>query len=261
MIVTRTQLSKLQGESLYQNLDAVTFDFHDTLAICDDWFQVEIRQLVPYFLRWYAKDAGIAVSECIFDRSVSTYRALRLGVMDHGIEMDAEACVSVVTRDLGMEIPASAIARGVCAVMNATLNDSVPVPGVVEAVRSLRGNGVRLGIVSSAVYHPFITWSLEKFGIGDQFDSIVTSARCGFYKSRTEIYQSALDDLGARASRTIHIGDSHKYDVETPSRLGMKTIWYEATGAASGDHLADVVVSSLTNVEQIVGKLAGGMER
>lgn len=246
---------------MYRNLDAVTFDFHNTLAVCDEWFEIEIRQLVPEFLRWHGAKTGRAYGEEICEQAIEVYRTLRLGIMDHGIEMDAEACVATVTRDLGMIFEDDIIRQGVCAVMRKALANSVPVHGVIDAVRSLHHNGVKLGVVSSAVYHPFLEWSLEKFGIGDHFDSIITSARCGFYKSRTEIYEASLKELGANAGRTVHVGDSSRYDIETPSRLGMMTILYDADSSTADGHNANAVVSSLVNVDFVIQHLADGLSR
>ena len=57
--------------------------------------------------------------------------------------------------------------------------------------------GVPLGVISSAVYHPFLEWCLEAWGLRDDFAAVITSAGCGFYKSHPGIYQCALDALGA----------------------------------------------------------------
>jgi HAD superfamily hydrolase (TIGR01509 family) len=231
---------------------AVTFDFHNTLARCDRWFQLEIRDLVPAFLRWHARQASSTVSDATLDLSVELYRKLRLDIMRHGVEQDAANCVNVVTRELGLEFEPETIERGLHDVMYAALDDSQPIEGVVAAVHALREKGIKLGVVSSAVYHPFLEWSLEKFGIDDAFEIIVTSASCGFYKSRTEIYEIALSALSVTAERAVHVGDSHRFDVETARKLGMQTIWLDEGDEATDSHRADVVVTSLAGVDLIL---------
>lgn len=232
--------------------EAVTFDFHNTLARCDHWFHLEIRDLLPAFLRWHAQQTRSTVSDATLDRSVDLYRKLRLEIMRHGVEQDAATCVNVVTREMGLQFEPEIIDRGLHAVMHPALADSQPIEGAVAAVRALHEQGVKLGVISSAVYHPFLEWSLDKFGIGSAFEVIVTSASCGFYKSRTEIYEVALSALGVNPSGAVHVGDSHRFDVETARKYGMQTIWLDEGNDATDTHQASVVVSSLIGVDRII---------
>ncbi len=96
-----------------------------------------------------------------------------------------------------------------------------------STVRALHGRGLRCGIVSSAVHHPFLEWTLAEFGIVEAFTSIVTSASAGFYKSRPEIYLHAAELLSARPSQMVHVGDSLRYDVGGASSAGMGTVWLQ----------------------------------
>ena len=241
--------------------DAVTFDFHNTLATCDEWFQLEIRTLMPAFLEWYAKESGTTADKELAEQSVTIYRRLRGEIMDHGREVDAVTSVHAVAAELDLTFEPEAVERGVAHIMRAALDDSQPVPGVVEAVKALNEAGVRLGVVSSAAYHPFLEWSLEKFGILDHFDSIVTSASCGYYKTRTEIYEIALQTLQVAPSSAVHIGDSCRFDVETPARIGMPAIWYKTREERCNGHLAALIVDTLVGVEEQIASLFSGVPR
>lgn len=232
--------------------EAVTFDFHNTLARCDRWFHLEIRDLVPAFLLWHARQNNTSVSEATFERSVELYRKIRLDIMDHGVERDAAACVGMVTRELGFTFEPDVIERGLQETMQETLADCTPIEGVVPAVRALRDQGIKLGVVSSAVYHPYLEWSLAGFGIADAFDVIVTSASCGFYKSRTDIYETTLKALGVRPEHAVHVGDSHRFDVETAAKLGMRTVWLAGEGTDTHSHQANAVVTTLTGIDKLL---------
>lgn len=238
---------------------AVTFDFHNTLARCDAWFILEVRDLVPAVLKWHANGSGVAVDGEVLDRSVALYRTLRLQVMDHGEEVDALDCVMHVLAELELKIDRETADAGIHAVMQATLAESEPIPGVIDAVNYLADCDIPLGVVSSAVYHPFLEWSLEKFGIIDQFTSIVTSASAGYYKSRTEIYTHSLTVLGVEPFDAVHVGDSHRFDVQTAKRLGIRTVWYR-TGEDDGmDDEADLTVTSLVGVApRIIDQFGAG---
>lgn len=229
-------------------LRAVTFDFHNTLANCDAWFELEVRSLVPRVLEWHAAREGLPLDSAVSDRAVAIYRALRLEIIQHGEERDALDCALHVLQELDYPMPADTVAEGVESVMRETLADSTPVPGAVDAVRHLGDEGYRLGVVSSAVYHPFLEWSLDKFGILDAFDVVVTSASAGWYKSRPEIYEHTLARLGVPAGEAVHVGDSYRFDVESARRLGMRTVWYAVNRREGDGDDADLTVDSLHGI-------------
>jgi HAD superfamily hydrolase (TIGR01549 family) len=233
---------------------AITFDFHNTLACCDDWFELEVRDLVPAVLTWHGQNTGTVVDSTTLERAVASYRALRLEIIHHGDEVDALDCTMHVINDLGMSIDRATVDEGIHSVMRATLANSTPVPGVIEAVNALAELDIRLGVVSSAVFHPFLEWSLEQFGIVDQFATIVSSASCGYYKSRTEIYATALDTLGVVPEETVHVGDSYRFDVQTARRLGIGTVWYRPDPATEpmGCNEANLTVRSLEGIADAI---------
>jgi FMN phosphatase YigB (HAD superfamily) len=234
---------------------AVTFDFHNTIARCDHWFDLEVRDLLPAFLTWLNNESGVEPVLIDFVEAKTRYRKLRREIMETGYERDAETCVDLVTREFGVVLPDEVIHAGVQAIMLETLPGSKPLDGVVDAVIALHEQGVRLGVVSSAAYHPFLEWSLQKFGILDRFTTVVTSASCGYYKSRTEIYEITLNRLKADPGRSVHIGDSEKWDVGTSAKLGMRTVLLDEHGKQKEESKANAIVSSLRGVEQIAIRL------
>jgi FMN phosphatase YigB (HAD superfamily) len=119
----------------------------------------------------------------------------------------------------------------------------------VDTVRAIRRAGVPVGVVSSAVYHPFLEWTLTAFGIRDQIEAVVTSASAGFYKSRPELYWQAAASLGVAPAHIVHVGDSLRFDVGGASRAGMGTVWLQPNGAPSGGHgfVPDLTVHSLAD--------------
>ena len=119
----------------------------------------------------------------------------------------------------------------------------------MQTVRAIHNAGIPIGVVSSAVYHPFLEWTLEKFGISDAIQVIVTSASAGFYKSRPEIYWHAAELIGAAPSRMVHVGDSLRFDVGGAARAGFGTVWLQREGAepTSDAPLPDLTVRTLLN--------------
>ena len=210
---------------------AVTFDFHDTLAICDAWFELEIRHLAAAYLTWQADQTGNGpVDATLLACATTTYRQLRLEIIEHGNEQPAEACVVQVLERLSLPVDMKAVAKGVGELMRDVFAEVSPVPGAVATVRGLHAAGVSLGIISSAVYHPFLEWTLAKFQLQDAFLDITTSASAGFYKSRPELFWHATAALGADPAMTVHVGDSYRFDVEGAGRAGLRSVWLNREG-------------------------------
>ena len=135
--------------------------------------------------------------------------------------------------------------------MRGAFQHARPVEGAVATVQSLAAEGVQLGVVSSAVHHDFLLWSLDRYGMLASFDDVATSASCGFYKSRPEIYWSALENLHANSASALHIGDSLRFDVGGASRAGMRTAWYQRPGARelpTQDLMPNLIVQSMGGI-------------
>jgi putative hydrolase of the HAD superfamily len=209
---------------------AVTFDFHNTIAQCDEWFDIEVYGLVSAFLRWQSVDRGIPVDEQTLWSADQAYQALRTGIRQHGNELSSEECVATVLDELSLSYDDREIARGIDQLLRPTLETTRPMPGAIDTIIELAHKGVPLGVVSSAVHHPFLLWTLERFGVVDAFETVTTSASAGYYKSRPEIYLSALNALDASPVLSVHVGDSRLYDVGGAQRVGMRTVLIAATG-------------------------------
>ena len=235
----------------------VTFDFHNTLATCDTWFDLEVRSLpwrVHERLNGHARSPLSAAGKDEIDRA---YRALRAEVMAHGEEVDALDGVVETFRRVGVSHPSDRVSEAIDDLMRSALSDLSPRPGAVQVIMELHERGHRLGVISSAVYHPFVEWSLERFGIGPAFSAVVTSASAGFYKSRPEIYQVALNQLESSPGSAAHVGDSFRYDHLTARSAGLRTVWLadEATALPEGP-APDIRITSLAGAADAIAQLA-----
>jgi HAD superfamily hydrolase (TIGR01509 family) len=226
---------------------AITFDFHNTLAACPEWFELEVRRLPSAFLGWWSEQDGQVVASNLLEEADGRYRQLRKEIMEHGNELRAEACLEIVFDGMQLEVPEDDVRLGVEHLMREALTDATPIRGAVATVREIHRMSVPIGIVSSAVYHPFLEWTLELFGIWQAFGAIVTSASAGYYKSRPEIYEVAADALGASPERMVHVGDSLRFDVGGANRAGMGTVWLREHDAGVEDLSIepDLTLSSL----------------
>lgn len=230
--------------------ETITFDFHNTLIECDEWFQIEIRTLVSDVLRYWHDLGEIDVSPGVLAAADAEYRKLRVAIHGHGHELPADRAVRTILERIGFSMSWEAIDIALDAIMRQAFETARPVAGAQQAVSELSASGVKLGIVSIAVHHDFLLWSLDRFDMTDAFDQITTSASSGYYKSRPEIYWSALAGLHAPAASALHIGDSLRFDVGGAARAGMRTAWFrrpDARDAPSSDLSPDLIVSSMDN--------------
>lgn len=124
---------------------------------------------------------------------------------------------------------------------------------VQDALDELRARGLDVGICSNW------DWDLpdlvERLGLGDAVDAVVTSARAGARKPHPSIYATALDALGAEPATTLFAGDTWEADVEGPVRAGMRAVHVHrlpdgegdpgaGAGLAAGDELPDLLAGS-----------------
>jgi FMN phosphatase YigB (HAD superfamily) len=220
----------------------VTFDFHNTLVRCDPWFDLEVHTL-PIKV---GEHLGLHNPE----RVRETYRGLRREIIEHGREMDAVAGVVEAWARLGESLPVHDVSDVVDEQMSALVHQAQLIDGAADALLRLSSAGFTLGVISSAVHHEFLEWSLECLGVRNQFVEIVSSAKIGFYKSRTEIYELTYKRLGAQPQHSVHVGDSWRFDHLTGQAAGLRTIWFNDAGAQSKGMGADphAIVTHLDQV-------------
>ena len=226
---------------------AITFDFHNTLINCDAWFDLEVSRLPAEVARVLGSRGGALPGSIDPLVLTDTYRALRAEIIDHGNELDATECVLETFRRLGAAASSTEIAGIVDALFRPLVAASVVVDGVKETLEHLRLLGVRIGVVSSAVHHDFLEWTLTHHRLRSHFDVVVTSASSGFYKSRPEIFLAACELLGSNPGQTVHIGDSFRFDHLGGRTAGLRTVWLNGREAlpSNQDPAPDLVLETL----------------
>jgi len=227
----------------------ITFDFHNTIANCDPWFALEVRDLPWAVASHLDLPSSIPLERHELD---AAYAELRRGVVASGEEIDAVDAVFAILGGYGVVVDRQTVNAAVDQVMDRALESLVPVAGIGETVRYLHDRGCRLGVVSSAVHHRFVEWSLERLRLRDAFSSVVTSASAGYYKSSPLIYAHALRELGADPARSVHVGDSLRWDVRGSRQAGMKAIWFDTGRIESASSIADQPVNPNLTMRSMV---------
>jgi HAD superfamily hydrolase (TIGR01509 family) len=240
-------------------VQVLTLDFHNTLANCDPWFDLEIRDLPWAVISFLDLDPGTLTRSDI----EQSYRSLRLGVIESGNEIDAFTSVAMILDQASIVAADSDIHRAIDSLMLEAVHSTEPVPGAADTVRYLHRLGIRLGVVSSAVHHQTLDWIIDRMGVAGCFHQVITSASSGYYKSTPAIYHAAMRDLDGDASTSVHVGDSLRWDVETAQQAGMNAVWLRTQRREVFNTAPHTAVPSLTldTMEDAGPALAGFLEQ
>lgn len=117
--------------------------------------------------------------------------------------------------------------------------------GVKEYLENLRARGVR-ACVASASSAEYIKYNLEKYGISDFFEFVVSCVDVGVGKEKPDVYFTALDKFGVKSDEACVFEDSF-VALETAKNAGFITVGVHDNGnydhnrlkAASDYYLAD----------------------
>ncbi len=218
---------------------AVLFDFHNTLATCDAWLELEIHTLakntlIELAIRGWIED----VTEERGTEAVQRFRRLRAAVRRDGVEISAVDGTQRVLKEMGYDSNMLPVGEVVESLEYALLPSVAMVPGADDLLVALHERGCKLAVVSSAGLPAFVERALEQMGLHRYFSTVVTSAGEGIYKSNPEIFRVAASKLGVSPGQAVHIGDHPVYDVQGAKRAGLSAIWFNAythrTSAAHG---------------------------
>ncbi|MDJ0812282.1 MAG: HAD family hydrolase [Woeseiaceae bacterium] len=98
--------------------------------------------------------------------------------------------------------------------------------------------------------------SLERIGIRELFDGVVSASTAGAAKPAQRIFDAAVEIGGADAHETLHVGDHPECDVDGANNAGLRTAWVNRAGAEWPDHLQrpDVIVRDIGELLALLGK-------
>ena len=96
-------------------------------------------------------------------------------------------------------------------------------PGVEDALRTLKAQGRRLGVVT-AKRKPTVNLAFDAVPIGSLFDVVVGSEDTDRHKPDPEPILRALELLGAEAGDAAYIGDS-PFDIAAAQAAGVFSVW------------------------------------
>jgi putative hydrolase of the HAD superfamily len=193
----------------FAELDAVTLDAFGTLVELVDPIPSLERLLTQRGLEHSRGEIGAA-----FAVEAAYYRRRAItGRNEEALAALRDECAAVFLRALG-EAP---LEDGFAARYVQALRFEV-IRGVRSSLAELRARGLRLAVVSN--WDISLHGHLAELDLVHFFDAVVCSADVGIEKPDPRIFARALERLGARPERTIHVGDGRS-DAEGARAAGI----------------------------------------
>jgi len=94
-------------------------------------------------------------------------------------------------------------------------------PGVLETLFYLRSQGVKM-CVATASHRDFAVAALERLGVLDMFEFVITCDEVGVGKRSPAVYEEALRRMGTDKTRTL-VAEDAWYALDTARRAGFLT--------------------------------------
>jgi putative hydrolase of the HAD superfamily len=213
-------LAQLYEEApiLGSGVEAVLLDGLGTLVALEPPWSV----LVALLREEHGLALGPADAERAFRTEIAYYRAHHHEGGD-GATLDdlRRRCAEVLRAQLPAEVaralsPAQTIAAMLDALRFSAYPDAPP------ALRALRARGLRLVVVSN--WDISLPAVLERVGVAELLDGVVTSAQVGKPKPEGAIFAAALTLAGVAPQSTVHVGDSIEHDVRGAQAAGIHPV-------------------------------------
>jgi HAD superfamily hydrolase (TIGR01549 family) len=204
----------------------VLFDFGSTLIYSKDpWppiYEQADRALVKVFMQ-----AGIPLEikdfSSEFETFLDTYYAER-GTSP--IEKTTFAALQELLQQKGyQEIPASVVRAALDAMYSITQQNWYLETDTIPTLKSLLEHNYRLGMVSNTSDDKNVQQLVDRWELRPFFETIVTSAGCGFRKPDQRIFKLALEHFGVPSEQVAMVGDSPEADLLGANQLGIYSIW------------------------------------
>lgn len=119
---------------------------------------------------------------------------------------------------------------------------------VLPCLESL--SGYRLGIITNGDESQQIK-KLEKIGIADFFEVVVTSGKTGRSKPDPYIFESACREASVKPEQSIYVGDNLKVDILGSQSSNMKGIWINRDGISDEGHKV-TSIACLTELKELL---------
>jgi FMN phosphatase YigB (HAD superfamily) len=208
-------------------IEAVTYDFWDTLVRSDDSATLGARRAkLIAVLGGFGHHVEAEVLDEAFVETFGVYT-------DHwraNRQYTARDGALHVLSLLEVELDPEELEAAVDAYANAAASvDMRLTDHVADTLVALKARGIRLGIICDVgmTPSPVLRGWLDRNGVLDLFDHWSFSDEVGWFKPAPQIFEDALAGLGGiDPTRAAHVGDLRRTDVAGAKAMGMVAVRY-----------------------------------
>jgi len=208
-------------------IEAVTFDFWNTLVF---ELRGELRSRRLEAWAGLLEEAGFALERARLDAVYEGAWEAYLASWKANEQFLAAQAAEHIIENLGFAVPGDVREALIEAFGRAGTDVELHLADGVEAcLRTLKGAGIKLGIICDVGFTPSHTLRdhLIRHGVLPLFDHWSFSDEVGAYKPSPVIFEHALDGLGGPVpSRVAHVGDIRRTDVAGARGMGMMSVRY-----------------------------------
>ncbi len=138
-------------------------------------------------------------------------------------------------------------------------------PHLIDCMETLRGNGIRMGLISNIISRSIVPHFVMEYGLSDYMECVLTSAGTGIRKPDPEIFHMAERALGLKPEELAYVGDTLSRDVRgTRAAHWRLAIQIYSPGAARRDagmaelgYKADYNITDLMEIPEIIQRENG----
>ncbi|MCD8147739.1 MAG: HAD family hydrolase [Clostridiales bacterium] len=207
---------------------AVIFDIDDTLYN----YKTANAQVMGVLCRYARRELG--VDEAAFRADYD--RVMRFQFREYGQTAGCHSRairLQLLLEERGLPLRHAAVMNDLY--WNALLDAIVPSPGVTELISAAKGRGLRIG-VGSDMTADWQLKKLEKLGLLDAMDFVVTSEEAGVEKPDPGLFLLCAKKAGCLPEECLFIGDNLRKDVLGAQSAGMEALWFQTDPQKAGEY-------------------------
>lgn len=132
-------------------------------------------------------------------------------------------------------------------------DDLAPMPGAVETLAALRGQGYRIGLISNTIWPAEIhIEDLAELGMLPYLEQMVFSGEIGMWKPTPRIFEHVAELLEVAPDEAVFVGDNPLHDIAGAQNAGMRAVWIRSREFPLGDVRPDAIVETLPELPPIL---------
>lgn len=239
------------------NIEAVTFDFWNTIARAPSGLMSEARRRA---IVRACEECGVELEAELLAEALGKATRAYERSWSVGEHFHPREGAEILVHSLGLEGTAGerAAEAFLTVARNAPVELAVDIRPSLEA---LRERGIRLGIVCDAGFSggEVLRELLDREGLLIYFSGWAFSDEVGHYKPAPQTFEAALAALEAPPAAAMHVGDLRRTDIAGAAALGMRTARYRALHddpEIDGEIEADFVLDSHLELPPLLDRIA-----